>query len=528
MDPRPPVPPFTKETARQKVQAAEDAWNTRDPERVAGAYTEAHRVAEPRRAPRGSRAGRRVPAPQVGPRAGVPAAQEPVGLRGQPHRRAVPVRVAGRRRAVVAVLRQRAVGVRRPRVHATPGGQHQRRPHRRVRAARPARRGRAGPPSDHGGPSCRGGWQAGPDGQGQAGRRARPILSGDRRVVPEQLQRAHDGPGRRVGRDQLGPPHGRRRAHRLGQDALGLPLGHRPDGERAGARGEARAVPGALRLADEGARRRRRAQPARPARRHRPRRDPARAGAARHQRQRPLGRHPGQRAPCLRAHAHRHPHHDARVALPHAHLVGARGAPGRRDGHRRRGPRRRRHQARRPPRPQPRAARRHPAEAGPARRALGDGAPRRGGRALPRRRPPGRDRAAGVDQAVGPRRRRARPRHGRAVRRGRRDLAGRARPLGPGRGPGAAGEHLAARRGAHRRPHRRAPLDHRLRQLAAPRRAAHLAPQRDLGGAARRAGGPPRPQPRRPLDASARPGHGAGGSAPGVRRPCSPAPTTAR
>src|SRR5918911_1618508 len=39
-DPRPPVPPFTAETARQKVQAAEDAWNTRDPERVASAYTE--------------------------------------------------------------------------------------------------------------------------------------------------------------------------------------------------------------------------------------------------------------------------------------------------------------------------------------------------------------------------------------------------------------------------------------------------------------------------------------------------------
>jgi nuclear transport factor 2 (NTF2) superfamily protein len=36
---RPPVPPFTEETARQKVQAAEDAWNTRDPERVALAYT---------------------------------------------------------------------------------------------------------------------------------------------------------------------------------------------------------------------------------------------------------------------------------------------------------------------------------------------------------------------------------------------------------------------------------------------------------------------------------------------------------
>ena len=34
------MPPFTRETALQKVQAAENAWNTRDPERVAGAYTE--------------------------------------------------------------------------------------------------------------------------------------------------------------------------------------------------------------------------------------------------------------------------------------------------------------------------------------------------------------------------------------------------------------------------------------------------------------------------------------------------------
>ena len=37
---RPPLPPFTDATARQKVQAAEDAWNSRDPERVALAYTE--------------------------------------------------------------------------------------------------------------------------------------------------------------------------------------------------------------------------------------------------------------------------------------------------------------------------------------------------------------------------------------------------------------------------------------------------------------------------------------------------------
>jgi uncharacterized protein len=37
---RPPFPPFDAQTAAQKVQAAEDAWNTRDPHRVSLAYTE--------------------------------------------------------------------------------------------------------------------------------------------------------------------------------------------------------------------------------------------------------------------------------------------------------------------------------------------------------------------------------------------------------------------------------------------------------------------------------------------------------
>ena len=36
---RPPLPPFTRETAIQKVRMAEDAWNSCDPEKVAGAYT---------------------------------------------------------------------------------------------------------------------------------------------------------------------------------------------------------------------------------------------------------------------------------------------------------------------------------------------------------------------------------------------------------------------------------------------------------------------------------------------------------
>lgn len=37
---RPPLPPFTAETAAQKARMAEDAWNSRDPERVSLAYTE--------------------------------------------------------------------------------------------------------------------------------------------------------------------------------------------------------------------------------------------------------------------------------------------------------------------------------------------------------------------------------------------------------------------------------------------------------------------------------------------------------
>lgn len=40
METRPPLPPFTRETAIQKVRMAEDAWNTRDSDRVALVYTE--------------------------------------------------------------------------------------------------------------------------------------------------------------------------------------------------------------------------------------------------------------------------------------------------------------------------------------------------------------------------------------------------------------------------------------------------------------------------------------------------------
>jgi uncharacterized protein len=40
MEQRHPLPPFTEETAKQKIQLAEDAWNSKDPIRVSKAYTE--------------------------------------------------------------------------------------------------------------------------------------------------------------------------------------------------------------------------------------------------------------------------------------------------------------------------------------------------------------------------------------------------------------------------------------------------------------------------------------------------------
>ena len=39
MEQKPPFPPFTEETAKQKIQGAEDAWNSKDPEKVSRAYT---------------------------------------------------------------------------------------------------------------------------------------------------------------------------------------------------------------------------------------------------------------------------------------------------------------------------------------------------------------------------------------------------------------------------------------------------------------------------------------------------------
>ena len=170
-----------------------------------------------------------------------------------------------------------------------------------------------------------------------------------------------------------------------------------------------RGAAAALRLAVEGAQLRRRAQPARPAR-------GARLDAGG---RRPHGRHRPARAPPDAAHAAGHPDHDARVALPAAHLAGPRDAARGRDGDRRRGPRRRRHEAWRPSRALARAARPGRRAAVPADRPLRDAAAARGDRALRLRRPADRARRRGHAQG-------ARPRGGRRAR-------GHARArLGPG------------------------------------------------------------------------------------------------
>ena len=63
---RPPLPPFTlRASAAQKVRAAEDAWNSRDPERVSLAYS-IDSTWKPRRVPVGSRGDREGHAPFSG------------------------------------------------------------------------------------------------------------------------------------------------------------------------------------------------------------------------------------------------------------------------------------------------------------------------------------------------------------------------------------------------------------------------------------------------------------------------------
>ena len=85
---RPPLPPFTDESAAQKARLAEDAWNPRDPAKVALAYS-VDSIWRNRRVHSWPRGHRGIPDTQMDSRAGVSADQGGLGVSRQPDRRAL-------------------------------------------------------------------------------------------------------------------------------------------------------------------------------------------------------------------------------------------------------------------------------------------------------------------------------------------------------------------------------------------------------------------------------------------------------
>src|SRR5256714_3765867 len=77
---RPPLPPFNRETAIQKVRLAEDAWNSRDPEKVALAYTIDSRWRNRAEFPIWTTGNHPIFETQMGERAGLPAHQRALGI----------------------------------------------------------------------------------------------------------------------------------------------------------------------------------------------------------------------------------------------------------------------------------------------------------------------------------------------------------------------------------------------------------------------------------------------------------------
>ena len=323
------------------------------------------------------------------------------------------------------------------------------------------------------------------------------------------------------------PRRPRHRPDRIGEDPRGVPVGPRRPDHRAPLLPHPWDGPACpLRVAPEGTRCRRPAQPAPPP--GPDRRAAPRAGGGRNTgaHRCALGRHPRQRARPAAAHTPRHSHHHPRVPLPDADLQGA-GHPHRRaHRHRRRGPRGGLHQTRFAPGAEPGTSGRPARAARATHRPVRHGPPARGGRPLPRRHPPGRHRRPRRPHPHGRPRRGARGGH--VGHRGHPHDA-RPRPLRPRRGrdrpgwfpPRAGGgrggggrdpEHLGTPRGLRPGAGPACPVDHRLRQLAGTRREAHGPPQRVVVPVGR--GGTRALRPRR------RGCRGCGGSGGGARTDC--------
>ena len=91
---RPPLPPFTHESAIQKVRLAEDGWNTRDPAKVALAYAMDSSMEESLRVRQRTTRHHCFPHSQVGQRVGLQAYQGAVGIHRESRRRPLRLRVA--------------------------------------------------------------------------------------------------------------------------------------------------------------------------------------------------------------------------------------------------------------------------------------------------------------------------------------------------------------------------------------------------------------------------------------------------
>ncbi len=235
--------------------------------------------------------------------------------------------------------------------------------------------------------------------------RTRFVLARDPQLVRGRLRRAHRRAGGGLACHRRGFGRPGRRTDRIGQDPGRVPGLPGPAGGHPAPRRGEEALPRAVRVTDEGPRRRRGAESAVAADR-----DPSGVGApgpagARGTGGHPLRRHPSGRAPLDGYEAAGHPDHDARITVPDAHLLGTGRAGGGGDGHRGRGARRRGHQARRPSRRLSGAPGRVVAATRPAYRSLGHGPPGRRGRAVPVAAAEGRDRPATVRQGVRPLRR---------------------------------------------------------------------------------------------------------------------------
>ncbi len=194
-------------------------------------------------------------------------------------------------------------------------------------------------------------WPYDSTGHGRERRRPGRVLAGDAGVVRGRVRRSDAGAGAGVAGHQQGRGHPCHRADRVGQDAIGLPVGDRQAGDRRPAGGPEATMPDLVRVAAEGPGGGHRAKPA--VSPHRDTAGGAAAGTARagHRRGGADRRHRRRGAAQAGDQAAGHPHNDAGVAVPAAHLAGAGDAARRRDGHRGRGARGRREQAGRAPGP---------------------------------------------------------------------------------------------------------------------------------------------------------------------------------